>query len=165
MKPVIRVTLALVAVAGVGYRCEKKCVTTETQEIAMKGFVQNIQELTEKNANFRKVVYTGKHLQLVVMSLKPGEEIGEETHSDRDQFFRIQKGQGEIEIDGRKTKVDGDLAMVVPAGARHNIKNVGVEPLRLYTIYGPPEHMDGTVQVTKAEAMVSKEHFTGQTTE
>jgi mannose-6-phosphate isomerase-like protein (cupin superfamily) len=131
----------------------------------MKGFVHDIEEMTEKNANFRKVAYTGKHLQLVVMSLKPGEEIGEEVHADRDQFFRIEKGKGEIEIDGRKTKVDSDFAMVVPAGARHNIKNTGEKPLKLYTIYGPPEHMDGTVQVTKAEAMVSKEHFAGQTTE
>lgn len=131
----------------------------------MKGFVQSIEEMTEKNANFRKVAYTGKHLQLVVMSLKPGEDIGEETHADRDQFFRVEKGKGEIEIDGRKTKVDSEFAMVVPAGARHNIKNTGEKPLKLYTLYGPPEHLDGTVQVTKAEAMVSKEHFAGQTTE
>lgn len=131
----------------------------------MKGFVHDIEEMTEKNANFRKVVYTGKHLQLVVMSLKPGEEIGEETHADRDQFFRIEKGKGEIEIDGRRTKVDSGFGVIVPAGARHNIKNVGEKPLRLYTIYGPPEHLDGTVQVTKAEATVSKEHFAGQTTE
>ncbi len=131
----------------------------------MKGFVDDIEEMTEKNANFRRVVYTGKQLQLVLMSLKPGEDIGEETHPNRDQFFRIEKGKGEISIDGNKTKITSDFAIVVPAGARHNIKNTGEKPLKLYTLYGPPEHVDGTVHVTKAEAMMSKEHFAGQTTE
>jgi mannose-6-phosphate isomerase-like protein (cupin superfamily) len=131
----------------------------------MKGFVDNIEDMTEKNANFRRVVYTGKQLQLVLMSLKPGEEIGEETHPDRDQFFRVEKGNGEVWIDGHKTDVESDFAIVVPAGARHNIKNKGEKPLKLYTLYGPPEHVDGTVHVTKAEAMASKEHFAGRTTE
>ena len=131
----------------------------------MRGFVEDIQTLTEKNLNFRRVLYTGKQLQLVLMSIARGEDIGEEVHPDRDQFFRVEEGKGEVTIDGHKTKVESDFAIVVPAGAKHNIKNTGDGPLKLYTLYGPPEHADGTVQVTKAEAMVSKEHFAGQTTE
>jgi mannose-6-phosphate isomerase-like protein (cupin superfamily) len=131
----------------------------------MKGFVEDIGNLTEKNANFRRVLYTGKQLQLVVMSLRPGEDIGEEIHRDRDQFFRVEAGKGEIWIDGKMTKFESDYAMVVPAGAKHNIKNTGEKPLKLYTLYGPPEHADKTVHVTRAEAMKSKEHFAGVTTE
>ena len=131
----------------------------------MRGFIDDIQTLTEKNSNFRRVLYTGKQLQLVLMSIARGEDIGEEVHPDRDQFFRVEEGKGEVTIDGYKTKVESDFAIVVPAGAKHNIKNTGDKPLKLYTLYGPPEHADGTVQVTKAEAMVSKEHFAGQTTE
>lgn len=131
----------------------------------MKGFVQNIEELTEKNSDFRRVLYTGKNLQLVLMSLKAGGDIGEEVHPDRDQFFRVEEGKGEILIDGRNTTVEASFGIVVPAGARHNIKNTGDKPLRLYTLYGPPEHADGTVHVTKADAMASEEHFAGQTTE
>lgn len=131
----------------------------------MKGFVENIEEATERNANFRRVLYTGRYLQLVLMSLKPGEEIGEEVHQDHDQFFRIEEGRGEVWIDGRKTMVKDDFAVVVPAGARHNVKNTGEKPLKLYTLYGPPEHADGTVHATKDEAMASKEHFAGTTTE
>jgi mannose-6-phosphate isomerase-like protein (cupin superfamily) len=132
---------------------------------AMKGFVQDIEELTEKNSDFRRVLYTSKELQLVLMSLKAGEDIGEEVHPDRDQFFRIEKGEGEVLIDGRKTRIESDFGILVPAGARHNIKNTSDKPLKLYTLYGPPEHADGTVHVTKADAMASKEHFAGQTTE
>jgi mannose-6-phosphate isomerase-like protein (cupin superfamily) len=99
------------------------------------------------------------------MSLRPGEEIGEEVHGDRDQFFRVEKGKGEVWIDGARTKIEGDSAIVVPAGARHNIKNTGDEPLRLYTLYAPPEHADGTVHGTKADAEAAKEHFDGRTTE
>lgn len=131
----------------------------------MKGFIADIEERTEKNSDFRHVLYTGKQMQLVLMSLKPGEDIGEEVHRDRDQFFRVEKGKGEVSIDGVRTKIDSDMAIVVPSGARHNIKNTGDKPLRLYTIYAPPEHVDGTVQVTRADAMASKEHFAGQTTE
>lgn len=131
----------------------------------MKGFVDDIGEMTEENSDFRRVVYTGKQLQLVLMSIEPGEEIGEEVHKDRDQFFRVESGSGEIWIDGKKSKITSDFGMVVPAGARHNIKNTDDEPLKLYTLYGPPEHADGTVHVTKAEAMRSKEQFAGQTTE
>ena len=131
----------------------------------MKGFVDDIEDLTEQNSNFRRVLYTGRKLQLVLMAIEPGEEIGEEVHPDRDQFFRIEKGKGEAWIDGHKTKIEGDFAIVVPAGARHNIKNTGEKPVKLYTLYGPPEHADGTVHVTKSNAMASKEHFTGKTTE
>jgi mannose-6-phosphate isomerase-like protein (cupin superfamily) len=131
----------------------------------MKGFVDDIEVRTESNRDFRRVLYTGPHLQLVVMSLEPGEEIGEETHEDTDQFFRLEAGEGEVEIDGRVTKIEGDFGIVVPAGARHNVRNTGQEPLKLYTIYAPPHHADGTVQHTKAEADASAEHFSGTTTE
>lgn len=131
----------------------------------MKGLVANIEELTQDNSDFRHVLYTGKNLQLVLMSLKPGEEIGEEVHGDRDQFFRIEKGKGEVWIDGNQTKVKSDDAILVPAGARHNIINMGEKPLQLYTLYAPPEHRDGTVQPSKAEAESAKEHFDGKTTE
>jgi mannose-6-phosphate isomerase-like protein (cupin superfamily) len=131
----------------------------------MKGFVDDIEDLTEQNSDFRRVLYTGRNLQLVLMAIEPGEEIGEEVHPDRDQFFRIEKGKGEAWIDGHKTNIEGDFAIVVPAGARHNIKNTGEKPLKLYTLYGPPEHADDTVHVTKADAMAAKEHFTGKTTE
>lgn len=129
----------------------------------MKGFIANIEELTEKNADFRRVLYTGKNLQLVLMAIQPGGEIGEEVHNDRDQFFRVEKGTGQVEVDGNRTKIESDDAVVVPAGARHNILNTGDKPLRLYTLYAPPEHRDGTVHVTKAEAV--EEHFDGKTTE
>jgi mannose-6-phosphate isomerase-like protein (cupin superfamily) len=131
----------------------------------MKGFVADIEDATEDNSDFRRVIYTGKNLQLVLMSLKPGEDIGEEIHEDRDQFFRVEKGKGEVVIDGKRTKVKSDDAVLVPAGARHNIVNTGDKPLRLYTLYGPPEHRDGTVHATKADAQHMKEHFDGKTSE
>lgn len=131
----------------------------------MKGFIGDIEELTEENTDFRRVLYTGRHLQLVLMSLEPGEEIGEEVHDDRDQFFRVEEGEGEVWIDGNRTEIEDDTAIVVPAGARHNIVNTGDEPLRLYTLYAPPEHRDGTVHPTKADADASEEHFDGRTTE
>jgi mannose-6-phosphate isomerase-like protein (cupin superfamily) len=131
----------------------------------MKGFVDDIEKLTEENTDFRRVLYTGKNMQLVLMSLKPGEEIGEEVHDDRDQFFRVEKGKGEVLIDGKRHSVEADDAIIVPAGASHNVVNNGSEPLRLYTLYAPPEHKDGTVHVTKAEADAHEEHFDGKTTE
>jgi mannose-6-phosphate isomerase-like protein (cupin superfamily) len=131
----------------------------------VKGFVANIENLTDENSNFRRVLYTGKSLQLVLMALKPGEEIGEEVHPSTDQFFRIEKGKGEVRINGQPTKIkDGD-AVLVPAGAQHNVLNTGSEPLRLYTLYAPPQHQDGTVQATKADAERAKEHFDGKTSE
>jgi mannose-6-phosphate isomerase-like protein (cupin superfamily) len=131
----------------------------------MKGFVGDIEAMARKNGNFRRVLYTGRKLQLVLMSLAPGEEIGEEVHHDRDQFFRIEKGEGAIWIDGHRTALRDNVAVVVPVGARHNIRNTGERSMKLYTIYGPPEHEDGTVHITKTDAMASKEHFSGQTTE
>jgi mannose-6-phosphate isomerase-like protein (cupin superfamily) len=131
----------------------------------MKGFVDDIEDRTEENADFRRVLYTGKQMQLVLMALRPGEEIGEEVHRDRDQFFRVEKGKGEVWIDGHKSKIEGDTAIIVPAGARHNVKNTGDKPLKLYTLYAPPEHADKTVHVTRADALASKEHFDGKTTE
>ena len=133
----------------------------------MKGYVDDIEELTEDNTDFRHVLYTGKYLQLVLMSLKPGEEIGEEVHTDHDQFFRIEKGKGEVVIDGVRTKIRSDEAIIVPAGARHNVINTGRKALKLYTLYGPPEHADGVVRATKAaaEAPENAEHFDGTTTE
>jgi len=131
----------------------------------VKGFVDDIEKLTEENTDFRRVLYTGKNLQLVLMTLRPGEEIGAEVHEDRDQFFRVEMGEGEILIDGNVSAVRSDMAMIVPAGARHNVRNTGDEPLKLYTIYGPPEHRDGVVRATKAEAEASEEHFDGKTTE
>ena len=129
----------------------------------MKGFIDDIEKRTEENEDFRRVLYTGHHLQLVLMSLRPGEEIGEEVHEDRDQFFRIEEGEGEVVIDGVRHQIEDDDAIIVPAGARHNVICTGDSPLRLYTLYGPPEHRDGVVHPTKADAR--EEHFDGTTTE
>lgn len=131
----------------------------------MKGFVHDIEKLTTDNADFRRVVYTGKYLQLVLMTLQPGDEIGAEVHEDHDQFFRIEEGSGEVVIDGKTHQVEDDDAVVVPAGARHNVINTGEGPLKLYTLYGPPEHREGVVHATKAAADASEEHFDGKTTE
>jgi len=132
----------------------------------MKGFKSNIEKDTLANQNFRQVLYTGKYCQLVLMSLKPGEEIGEEVHKTVDQFFRFEKGVGVVAIDGITQKVaDGD-AVIVPAGAKHNVTNTSKKTeLKLYTIYSPPEHQDGTVRKTKAEALKKPEEFDGKTTE
>ena len=117
-----------------------------------RGYCDNIERETVGNEDFRRVLYTGEHLQLVVMTLQAGEEIGEEVHPDRDQFFRIEEGEGAVDIDGRENRVEDDFAVIVPAGARHNVRNIGSAPLRFYTLYGPPEHKDGVIQATKAEA-------------
>jgi len=130
-----------------------------------KGFVADIEKLTVENADFRRVLYTGQNLQLVLMSIPPGGEIGEEVHDDRDQFFRVEQGNGEVLIDGKKSKIEDDDAVIVPAGARHNVVNKGEKPLQLYTLYAPPEHRDGTVHKTKAEADAHEEHFDGKTSE
>ncbi|MBX9460366.1 MAG: cupin domain-containing protein [Brevundimonas sp.] len=131
----------------------------------MQGFVADIEKLTVENTDFRRVLYTGKYLQLVLMTLQPGDEIGAEVHEDRDQFFRIESGSGEVLIDGKRNPVKDDDAIIVPAGARHNVVNTGDAPLMLYTLYGPPEHRDGVVHKTKAEADATEEHFDGKTTE
>ena len=131
----------------------------------MKGFVGDIEKLTTENTDFRRVLYTGKHLQLVLMTLGPGEEIGEEVHAGHDQFLRLEAGAGEVWIDGNRSPVKDDDAIIVPAGARHNVVNTGDTPLQLYTLYAPPEHRDGTVHVTKVEADAAEEHFDGTTSE
>ena len=132
----------------------------------MKGFVVHLEKETLKNADFRHVLYTGKNSQLVLMSLKPGEEIGEEVHEDHDQFFRFENGEGKVVIDGVEHLVKDGSGVIVPAGARHNVANTSKRAnLRLYTIYSPPEHQDGVVRHTKKEAMASEEHFDGRTTE
>lgn len=131
----------------------------------MKGFVDDIERLTTDNEDFRHVLYTGHHLQLVLMTLQEGEEIGEEVHEDRDQFFRVEAGEGELDIDGQTHRIAADFAMIVPAGARHNVRNIGPEPLKLYTIYGPPEHQRDVVQHTRGEAQRAHEHFDGHVSE
>ena len=130
-----------------------------------KGFVGDIEELTTGNSNFRRVLYTGEHLQLVLISLESGEEIGKEVHSGIDQFIRVEQGRGQAVINGVQHEIEDDAAVVIPAGARHNIVNTGDEPLKLYTVYGPPEHRDGVVRATKAEAVATDDHFDGKTTE
>ncbi|HYD14491.1 MAG TPA: cupin domain-containing protein [Allosphingosinicella sp.] len=133
----------------------------------MKGYVDDIERATLANADFRRVLYTGKNLQLVLMTLPPGCDIGEEVHEDRDQFFRIEEGEGVVRIDGVDNRVEDDFAVIVPAGARHNVINTGDAPLKLYTIYGPPEHKDGVVHRDKeqAERDHDNDEWTGETTE
>lgn len=132
----------------------------------MRGFSENIEQLTLENANFRQVLYTGKHAQLVLMSLKPGEEIGEEVHGGNDQFFRFEAGQGLVIIDGNEYTVGDGSAIIVPAGAKHNIINSSdTEDLKLYTLYAPSHHKDGIVRTTREEAMANEQDFDGTTTE
>lgn len=131
-----------------------------------KGFVQNIEKLTEENSNFRKVIYTAKHSQLVLMSLKPSEEIGMEVHLDNDQFFRVETGEGKAIIDGNEQVFSSGFCVVIPAGSQHNIINTSAtQELNLYTIYSPAHHKDGTVHETKEIAASSEEEFNGVTTE
>jgi mannose-6-phosphate isomerase-like protein (cupin superfamily) len=132
----------------------------------MKGFKSNIEKDTLENNNFRKVLYSGHHLQLVLMSLNVGEEIGSEIHQDNDQFFRFEGGSGKCVIDGNEYNVkDGD-AIVVPAGATHNVINIDhTAKLKMYTIYAPPHHKDGIVRTTKKDAESIAEEFDGKATE
>lgn len=130
----------------------------------MMGFVQDIENLAVNNAAFRRVLYTAKYCQLVLMALKPKEEIGEEVHK-LDQFFRVEEGSGEAVLDGARTAIKPGFAIVVPAGAKHNIINTGAVPLKLYTLYSPPNHRDGVVHQTRADAEADTEHFDGKTTE
>ncbi|MGC4232239.1 MAG: cupin domain-containing protein [Niabella sp.] len=131
----------------------------------MKGFNANIEQLTLDNDHFRKVLYTSKHFQLVLMSLLPGEEIGEEVHDENDQFFRFEQGNGKCIIDDNEYAVADDDAVIVPSGAKHNVINTGTDALKMYTIYAPPHHKDGIVRATKKEAEENEEDFDGQTTE
>jgi len=129
----------------------------------MKGFVQDIEQATLENDLFRRVLYTARHCQLVVMSLEPGADIGMEVH-DVDQFFRIEAGTGEVTLEGLTMPVRDGVALVVPAGTRHNIVNTGAGRLKLYTLYAPPHHRDAVVHRTKADAEADHEHFDGKTT-
>ena len=131
----------------------------------MRGYTDNIETLTKLNKDYRRVLYTGCFLQLVLMTLKPGEDIGEEVHTDRDQFFRIEKGQGKFIVDGHSHPVVSGSAFIAPAGSHHNIRNTGSKRLKLYTLYGPPNHLDQLIQKTKAVATLSHEKFDGGTTE
>lgn len=130
----------------------------------MKGFVQDIERLAVGNDDFRRVLYTAKHCQLVLMALAPGEEIGAEVHK-LDQFFRVEEGSGVVVMDGTRTPVKAGFAIVVPMGANHNIINTGTAPLKLYTVYSPPNHRDRVVHHTRADAEVDDEHFDGKTSE
>ncbi|OHA62193.1 MAG: cupin [Candidatus Vogelbacteria bacterium RIFOXYD2_FULL_44_9] len=126
----------------------------------MTGYVDNIEEKSEDNDNFRKVVFTADHMQLVVMSLKAGEDIGEEVHETVDQFIRVESGDGLAVLNGEETKISDGFAVVIPAGTKHNIINQGDSEMKLYTIYTPPQHRDGTIHVTKDEAMADEgDHF------
>ena len=132
----------------------------------MKGFNTNIEQETTTNTNFREVLYTGKNSQLVLMSLKPNEEIGMEVHPENDQFFRFEKGHGKVIIDGNEYTVKDGSAIVVPAGAQHNVINTSAEEdLKLYTIYSPAHHKDGVLRATKEEAEASSPDFDGKTNE
>jgi mannose-6-phosphate isomerase-like protein (cupin superfamily) len=132
----------------------------------MKGFSTNIEKATSENGNFRKVLYTSKYSQLVLMSLKPLEEIGMEVHEENDQFFRFERGLGLCIIDGNEYEVGDGFAVVVPAGAQHNIVNISeTEELKLYTIYSPAHHKDKIVRSTKKEAEANEAEFDGKTTE
>ncbi len=131
----------------------------------MKGFSSNIEKETQENTNFRKVLYTAKHCQLVLMSLKPGEEIGLETHNDNDQFFRFESGNGKVVIDGTEHLVTGGVAVIIPAGTKHNVINTGIDDLKMYTIYAPAHHKDGIIRSTKDEAIANEAEFDGVTTE
>lgn len=131
-----------------------------------KGFAANLEEETRKNTDFRRVLYTGKYSQLVLMCLRPMEDIGEETHDDVDQFFRFEEGEGVVVIDGVKNVVKDGSGVIVPSGAKHNVVNTSKSKnLRLYTIYSPPEHQDKVVRKTKQEALAREEHYNGKPTE
>jgi len=132
----------------------------------MKGYSTELEKETLKNTDFRRVLYTGKNSQLVLMCLQPGEEIGAEVHRHIDQFFRFEEGEGLVTIDSSKYRVKGGTGIIVPAGSKHNVVNISkASLLKLYTIYSPPEHMDKTVRKTKADAIAKPEEFDGKTTE
>ncbi len=135
--------------------------TTKTK----KGFATDLEMETKKNSDFRRVLYTGKFSQLVLMNLRPGEEIGEEVHDTVDQFFRFEEGEGMVTIDGVENNVKDGMAVIVPSGARHNVINSSKRDLKLYTIYSPPEHIDKTVRHTKAQALKEPEEYDGKPTE
>lgn len=127
----------------------------------MKGHITNIEKDTLENENFRKVIYTSKHSQLVLMSLLPGEDIGIETHSDTDQFLRIESGTGKVILNGVETDISDGTSITIPEGVEHNIVNTGAVPMKIYTIYSPAHHKDGTIHATKEIAEADNEEFDG----
>lgn len=132
----------------------------------VQGFVGGIEQLVEANTNFRQVVYTAKHSQLVLMAIPVGGEIGEEVHEQVDQFFRFENGEGKAVIDGVEHSISAGWVVIIPAGTKHNIINTSANmPLRLYTLYSPPNHRDKVVHLTREQAEADTEHFDGQTTE
>ena len=148
---------------GNGYESGKSSNNNKTGAV-MKGYLQDIESIATKNTDFRRVLYTTKQSQLVLMALKPGEEIGAEVHKS-DQFFRVEEGSGEAVLDNVTTQICAGFAVIIPGGAKHNIINTGTVPMKLYTIYSPPNHRDGVVHHTRAEAEADNEHFDGKTTE
>jgi len=132
-----------------------------------KGFIIDIEKESLENTHFRKVLYTAEHMQLVLMSLLPGEDIGKEVHKSHDQFIRVEAGEGVAYINGAETPISDGSAIVIPAGAEHNVRNTGNTALKLYTLYAPPEHKDGTVHKTKedAERNHADDHFDGKISE
>lgn len=159
MGNIIFTSLFLHAIATIDFQ------TLPKEKVHMKGCVINIEKAAIENNYFRKVLYTAKNMQLVLMSLKPGEDIGEEIHQ-LDQFIRIESGEGKAILNGISHKISDGFSVVVPAGTRHNLVNTSSsKPLKIYTLYSPPNHLDGTIHKTKADAEEHEEHFEGITTE
>lgn len=159
MRSIILATLFLHAITTVDAQMLPK------EKTPMKGYVINIEKATIENSYFRKVLYTAKNMQLVLMSLKPGEDIGEEMHQ-LDQFLRIESGEGKAILNGTVHMISDGFSIIVPAGTKHNLINTSSnKPLKIYTLYAPPNHLDGTIHKTKADAEKNEEHFTGITTE
>ena len=167
MKELVAVVSTVLILMGGGMvgAQETSPVVQNKKGVVMKGYVQDIESLAIKNDDFRQVLYTAKHCQLVLMALKPKEEIGAEVHKSVDQFFRVEEGSGEVVLDGVRTPIRAGFAVLVPAGMNHNIINTGSVPLKLYTLYSPPNHRDGVVHHTRADAEADNEHFDGKTTE
>lgn len=139
------------------FACVSVLAAAENKAEPAKGYVTDIEDATKDNAFFRRVLFTGPHSQLVVMSLKPGEDIGMETHEEGDQFIRVEEGEGRAILNGKEYRLEDDWAIVIPAGTRHNIINTGNEQLKFYVVYSPPEHPDGTIHKTKEEAMKAEQ--------
>ena len=149
---------------GENGQATEKSLNKNNKGVVTKGYIQDIKDITIKNIDFRRVLYTAKQCQLVVMALKPGEDIGMEIHKS-DQFFRVEAGSGEAVLDGVRTTISAGFAVVVPGGTKHNIINTGSVPMKLYTLYAPPNHRKDVVHHTRAEAESDNEHFDGKTTE
>jgi mannose-6-phosphate isomerase-like protein (cupin superfamily) len=168
-----RFSVVMVLLAGLGCTNptgassnERRAPQSDALEArSSRGLVTDIEKVTEQNSDFRRVVFTAKHSQLVVMALPPGEHIGAETHRDVDQFFRVEEGSGEVLLGSERRSIGPGSAIVVPAGTKHDVMSSGDKPLKLYTIYSPPQHRDGVVHHTRADAERDTEHFDGATTD